>query len=154
MFNTIFSKGSIPVAEQILHFTAARHEAIANNIANVDTPLYKMVDAPEDDFRAALSQAIKERDQRWVPVMNFEGNRRIHPKPGGGGLDVTYVERPRAGALGPYENGSGYLRHDESNVDIDMEIVRMVRNTQLHNTMASILTNQFDVIHTAIRERV
>lgn len=153
MFNTIFSKGAIPVAEQILHFTAARHQAIANNIANADTPTYKMVDAPEDDFRAALNQAIEERDRRWVPVLKFEGTDRLVPKPGGG-LDVTFVERPRASHFAHEEDKGGYLRHDENNFDVETQISLMIRNTQLHNTMTSILTHQFDAIHTAIRERV
>lgn len=153
MFNTIFSKGSIPIAEQVLHFTVARHEAIANNIANADTPGYKMVDAPEADFRDTLNKAIQERDGRWVPVLLFEGNHRIKPK-AGGGLETTFVEPTRADHYRHMENGGGYLRHDENNFDVETQVSLMIRNTQLHNTMAQILTHQFDSIHTAIRERV
>lgn len=58
MGEMIFDGGSLPALEAILRFTAARHKAIASNIANADTPGYRAVDLPAGEFRRALDQAL------------------------------------------------------------------------------------------------
>lgn len=143
MFNTIFSKGSIPILEQELYFTARRHDAIANNVANAETPRYKTMDAPVEDFKTAMKRAIDERDRRRIPVFRFEGYRGVKPAPGGG-LAVEYEEAEEA----------GILRHIENNVDIDLEMGKMVKNAMRHNFVAQLLAHQFDLVREAIAERV
>ena len=81
------AKGSIPVLEQMLSFTTARHRAISNNVANVNTPFYKSIDAPEMEFKAALAEAFEGRESRHVPHFEFRGSDHIRPK-AGGGLEV------------------------------------------------------------------
>ena len=143
MFNTIFTKGSLPYMEQILHFTRARHNAIASNIANIETPTYKAVDLPETEFKKALETAVRRQDERHVPVFKMEETLRVKPKERGG-LEIDLVER---------EMG-GFLKHDENNVDIDQEMVNLVKNTGLHNTIAALIDRQFDLLSTAISGRV
>ena len=142
MFNTIFNRGSLPYMEQILHFTRARHNAIASNIANIETPTYKAIDAPVDDFKEALKVAVRQQNKRHVPVFEMVRKHNVAPKPGGG-LNVSYVE---------LEPGQ-FLKHDENNVDIDEEMVKLRKNTGLHNTMAALIAHQFDMLSTAIRGR-
>lgn len=155
MFTTIFSKGSIPLLENILYFTQARHEVLANNIANAETPFYKAIDAPEAEFRQALERAIRERDRRWVPVLTFEGSDHVVPKPGGG-LRVIAQEVEDLSTRNPNRVWETLpsLRHDLNNVDLDVEFAKMIKNARLHNAVASILAHQFGVLQEAIRERV
>lgn len=143
MLNTIYNKGSIPVLEQILFFTAERHKIIANNIANVDTPGYIPKDLPVDEFKSQLLEAIERANQREVPVLQFEGvdGARVQP---GGGLEIEYVERPT----------SSYMKHDRNAVDIDLEMAELVKNAQLHNAVASILQQQLNLLREAISERI
>lgn len=143
MFNTIFTKGSIGYMEQILHFTRARHNAIASNIANVETPTYKSIDLPETEFKEALQKAVEAQGARHVPVFEMEKTLHVRPKELGG-LDIDILER---------EEG-GFLKHDENNVDIEQEMVDLVKNTGLHNTIAALLDKQFDMLSTAISGRV
>ena len=75
--NTLFSKGSVPVAEHILYFTRKRQDAIASNVANAETPFYKALDAPEADFRDALETALEERGDYQVPLFIFKGDTRV-----------------------------------------------------------------------------
>lgn len=143
MFNTIFSKGSLPYMEQILHFTRARHNAIASNIANVETPTYKAIDLPETEFKKALETAYRQQQERHVPVFEMVKTHHIAPKERGG-LEIDLVER----------EAGGFLKHDENNVDIDQEMVTLVKNTSLHNTIATLIDRQFDMLSTAISGRV
>lgn len=143
MLNTIFSKGSLPVLEQVLYFTARRHDAIAGNIANVETPKYRAIDAPVEDFQEAMDRAIAARDERRIPVFRFEGYGDVKPRPGGG-MIVDYIEAPE----------TGILRHIENNVDIDMEMGKLVKNAMLHNLVANIMAQQFHLLQEAIAERV
>ena len=44
MLSTMFNRGSLPALEALMQYTSARHKAIANNIANVETVGYKAMD--------------------------------------------------------------------------------------------------------------
>lgn len=144
MFNTMFNKGALPFAEKWLHFTAARHRAIANNIANVETPFYRAMDAPEGPFKKIMLQALET--QKRSPVGTFQLSRRNGIIPRKGGLDVDFIERPG--------NKGGLLRHIENNVDIDFEFAQMVKNSGTHNMLATIIAHQFSIMREAIAERV
>ncbi|MBI2900109.1 MAG: flagellar basal body rod protein FlgB [Planctomycetes bacterium] len=145
MFNTMFDKGSLPVLEQWLHFTVVRHRAIANNIANVETPFYKTMDAPEKEFRRVMLRAFDEQKRSPLGIFDLVRRDGIVPKPGAR-PEMRYIEAP------PEE--AGMLRHVENNVDVDVEFAKMVKNSGLHNLLANVLTQQFDLMREAIGERV
>ena len=52
---------TIPVLEQLVQFTQARHEVLAGNIANLGTPGYVARDLSVADFQARLQDAIEAR---------------------------------------------------------------------------------------------
>jgi flagellar basal-body rod protein FlgB len=61
MIEGLFNQTNSVAAKKMLDVTALRHEAIASNIANVETPHYKRVDvAPA--FATELQQAVASRD--------------------------------------------------------------------------------------------
>ena len=121
MVEGMFERGSVPVLESLVRFSAARHRVIATNLANVETAGYRAQDLPVEAFRAALARA-------------FEAPR----------LDL----RPQAAA------DAGPLKPNGNNVDLDMEMGRMVRNATVHQTAASLLAHQFAMLREAIAERV
>ena len=142
MFNTMFSKGSLPALEALMHFTTARHKAIANNLANAETVGYKAMDVPEKDFRTALARAFEAQRESRAGVFELKAHRGVRPT--GTGLDVKYLDSVE----------TGILRHVENNVDIDMEMARLVKNAGRHNMAASILGQQFTVLREALSERI
>ncbi len=135
MLGTIFDRGSLPVLEALVRFAAARHKAIANNIANVETPGYRAIDAPEADFKRALARAIE--DQRRSRIGIFD------PK-AAGGLEVRFEAAHEAGVV----------KANGNNVDLEIEMGRMVKNGMLHNLSAALLAHQFGQLREAIGERV
>lgn len=144
MFQSMFSKGMIATLQPAVFFTGERHRAIVNNIANVSTPGYQMLDAPVDEFRDAFARALEVRDRRPVPVFEFQGSDHIVPRPSGG-LAVDFLEFPRQ---------AGMLKHDENNLMIELEMAKLSRNGGMHNALVELLNQQFGLLESAIRERV
>ena len=55
----------------MLDATALRHEAIASNLANLETPNYKRVDVAAT-FESQLDQAVASKDPRQIGSVNPE----------------------------------------------------------------------------------
>lgn len=65
MIDGLFNNPSYLAAKKTLDAVAVRQEAIASNIANLETPGYKRVDlAPS--FRAELDRAVASGDARQI----------------------------------------------------------------------------------------
>jgi flagellar basal-body rod protein FlgB len=65
MIEALFNQPSYLAAKKTLDAVAVRQEAIANNIANLETPGYKRIDlAP--DFRAELDRACASGDPKQI----------------------------------------------------------------------------------------
>jgi len=60
MIGNIFDTSGIATLERTVSVTAARHEVLANNIANIDTPGYKVRDLDVSAFQKHLKQAIAQ----------------------------------------------------------------------------------------------
>ena len=61
MIDAIFSQPGYAATKKMMDATALRHEAIASNIANIETPNYKRIDiAPT--FQAELRAAMGSKD--------------------------------------------------------------------------------------------
>ena len=132
MLDSLFSRGSIGPLESLLAFAGERHRVLAGNIAHVDTAGYRTLDLPVAGFEKALSRA-------------FEAQRGSTP-----GLFVA----PPAGRGAVESADAGRLKPDGNNVDLDLEMAKMVRNQSLHATAAALLAQQFSVLRSAVLGRV
>ena len=57
MIENLFTQGNYAATKQLLDASILRHEALASNLANIETPGYKRVDLPRDfakDFAARV----------------------------------------------------------------------------------------------------
>jgi len=54
----MFDSTSLPALEQTAIFTQRRHELLAGNLANLDTPDYRAKDLQVDRFQQALAESI------------------------------------------------------------------------------------------------
>lgn len=106
-----------------------RNKAIANNIANVDTPGYKRQDV---DFEGALKKAIL--NNRFVSV-----DDRV------GAITSDELE------VGMYTDRSGYsYRLDGNNVDIETESAAMVSNQLKYQALMKAAGVEFANLRTAM----
>lgn len=65
MIDALFSNPNYAAAKVMLDTTVLRHEAIASNIANVETPNYKRLDV-SSSFENQLKQAVATHDASQI----------------------------------------------------------------------------------------
>jgi len=128
---------TIPVLEQVVQFTQARHGVLAGNVANLDTPGYRAVDLSPEMFKSRLREAIDARDRS---------------------PQTSSLSHPAQPNYDPVREVGGSLRsilyHDDSDVSIERQVAEISKNQSMHNLALTIMTNQFRLLQTAISERV
>jgi len=124
MLGRLFSSGSLPALEALLRFASERQRVIAGNIANVETVGYRARDLSESGFRQELARVFRGHDLG-----------------------------PDALRVGPAAD-AGALKPGANNVDLEIEMAKMVRNNALHSTAASLLAHQYSLLREAISGHV
>jgi len=137
MLSGLFQTTTIPVLEQVVNFSQARHNVLAGNIANVDTPGYKARDLSVEDFQDRLQRAIHERTQ--PPVSRSPGE------------PAQEEQRLLAHVA---DNSKTILRHDKAKVGMEYQVTEMAKNQMQHNLAITIMTSQFRLLQTAISGRM
>ncbi len=107
---------------------SARQRAIANNVANVDTPNFK---ATEVRFEDVLKNAVQGRDSRL--------------RASNGQLKAA-VTRPSM-----VEDTA--VRSDGNNVDIDREMVQLAETSITYNTLTQAMASRLAVMRNVISGR-
>jgi len=148
MYEGLFNSTAIPVLEQVVGFTQARHLVLAGNIANLDTPGYRVRDLSLEDFQNRLREAIQARDR---PTPASPAGQFVSPG------DPAYLEQrmpDRDVKMAEVSrDAKSILYHDDSNVGIEHQVTEMVKNQMLHNMALTIMTSQFQLLEAAISER-
>ena len=149
MLSSLFRSSTIPILEQVVNFTEARHGVLAGNIANLDTPGYKTRDLSPALFQERLKDAIESRREPPTPAY----------QPQGFGLSSTTTSSRRAerelkAFRKVQESMKSILRHDEGDVSMERQINEIVKNQQQHNLAINIMSAQFRLLRAAITERV
>jgi flagellar basal-body rod protein FlgB len=71
MIDALFCDSNYLAAKKMLDLNVLRHEAIASNIANVETPNYKRLDV-SPSFESQLKQAVASRDGGQISTLQPE----------------------------------------------------------------------------------
>jgi flagellar basal-body rod protein FlgB len=135
MISSLVNNTAIPVLEQVVNFAQARQNVLAGNIANIDTPGYRMRDLSTEKFQSRLKAAISERDQRNSSLSVSLGHTSENP--------VSEVGSSLA----------DMLHHDDTNGNLETQITAVAKNELQHNMAISIMSNQFRQLQAAISER-
>lgn len=69
MIEALFNQPSYVATKKMMDATAMRHEAIASNIANLETPGYKRIDVAPN-FSNELRSAMSSRDSNRIASVN------------------------------------------------------------------------------------
>ena len=112
MIDALFNQANYVATKKMLDVTALRHEAIASNLANLETPGYKRIDlAPT--FNEQLTQAVAAGDS--------DGLRQLQP--------VLSVD-----------TGAVASTRDGNTVQLENEMLQLSQNT-LANTVETQLVS-------------
>ena len=148
MIKGMFTYGSMPVLERMVQFTGARQELIAHNIANFSTPFYKPTDLDPAMFQEQLRDALGQRSRKPNPMRrDLELGSTSQVRMGRGHASKQMQFRPG-------QQNENILFHDENNRDVERTMQDLVENALAHRTSVELLKSQFDLLRTAIRERV
>ena len=135
MISRLFSNSTIPVLQEVASFTQARQGVLASNLANIHTPGYRTRDLSVESFQNALKQQI---------AASHESD---YVSPGRG-------TSPQQEALHKVKASMNNLvYHDGTNIDVEKQVVEAGKNQYMHNLAIAIMTNQFQLLQTAINER-
>ena len=71
MIDALFNQTNYVATKKLLDLTTLRHEAIASNLANVETPRYRRLDVAPN-FENQLRQAVANRDTEHLARLQPE----------------------------------------------------------------------------------
>lgn len=131
----IFEDVTLNVLKKGIEGANLRHQAIANNIANVDTPNYQ---------RATVS--FEDQLKRSLRGEGFTG-QRAHPAHfiiGG----VKTISQSRAHVA--IDNETRF-RADGNNVNIDQEMAELAQNTQKNLQFTELLSRKYSSLRNVIQ---
>jgi flagellar basal-body rod protein FlgB len=149
MLSSMFNSSTIPVLEQVVNFTEARHGVLAGNVANLDTPGYKTRDLSPALFQESLKEAIETRNEPVTPTYD---SRSFGQESVGG---TQQHEAKQLAAFSKVRDSmKSILRHDGDDVSMEQQVNEIVKNQQQHNLAVNIMSAQFRLLKTAITERV
>ena len=123
--------------QKALDFRVARHNVLASNIANVETPGYKARDLV---FEKALGQALKAHQPGPLTV--------THPKHMDG-RNITPLELVQPKSI---RSGSPVGSLDGNTVDMEREMAKLAENQIVYQVITRLLNQKFQMMREVIRE--
>jgi len=131
----IFSTEAFLVLKNGIGASAQRHEVIANNIANVNTPGFKK---SKVTFEGELKTALKSSKSSSLAHTN---SRHIS-----GSVKSTTSVLPKKVLV-----GGTSMTLNGNNVDVDEEMTELAKNTIYYNTLNELMKRKFDGLKLASR---
>jgi flagellar basal-body rod protein FlgB len=125
MIAGLFNQPNYVAAKRLLDATAMRHEAIASNLANIETPHYKRIDVAPS-FQTELRQAISAKDAASLV--------ELRPR-----LEVD----PAALAA----------NRDGNNVQLETELMELSKNAVAHSLESQLISSSLLRLRLAISGR-
>ena len=133
----LFGNNIFTIAQKSLDFRTSRHDLLASNVANKDTPGYQAEDLV---FRASLEKALQAEQPgplKQTDSRHFDG-RNTPP--------LNEVEAQRILSASPYPDFDG------NTVDLDREMAKIAENQLMYNATLSMLAHKFRGLKSAIAE--
>jgi|SRR5579884_89093 len=132
---------TVGMLKNALDGAAATHAAIANNIANVNTPNFRRTDV---SFKEALAQAESSSGDPDAFGLLTNDPRQYS-------LDGAHDAQPFS--ITKTVDDTEQMRLDGSNVDVDQEMAKLSINSSYSQTMGQLLGNEYTRLRRAIEEQ-
>lgn len=129
----IFNTTTIPALEQTMMFAQRRHELLAGNVANIDTPDYRARDLDLGDFQNALAESIHAASQPAAKSVSPVTRDDLYSGPRAATEQVVF--------------------HDGSDVSLERQVTELSKNQHLHSLAVTTMRSQFALLRAAITER-
>lgn len=152
MLHPILAQSPLPLLKQVARFTERRQEVLAGNIANIDTPGYRMRDLPIQEFQAALQQALRPGGPHG-PIQPSPGVPWSLGSPESLGSPVPALEEMFPESLfraQVAEKQPGITFQDANNRSIEHQFLEMTKNSLLQNFALQVMAAQYGQLQAAI----
>jgi flagellar basal-body rod protein FlgB len=133
---------TIGMLKNAMDGASTTHGALANNIANVNTPNFRRTDV---SFKEALAAADPTATANPDELPLVITNDRDIPAAG--------IQPGQPFSVTSTVDDTTQMRIDGSNVDIDQEMAKLSLNSGYAQTMAQLLSNEYSRIHRSIQEQ-
>lgn len=139
------TSGAIPALEATVSFAGQRQRVIAHNIANIETPDFRPVDASPREFQRSLREAVEARRERTGGSF---GSLKMRS------TDSIETRDDGSFRLRPQPSGRGMLLHDRNDRDVERTMQDLAENAAAHRIATDLLRNQYATLRTAIVGRL
>ena len=126
ILDNLYSQENYLISKKLLDATHLRHEALSNNLANVETPGFKRRDLPET-FSVELRRAVDHKDFRRVKTLLPRSTEDRQAKP---------------------------VRMDGNTVQLDEEMLAMNRNALNYEYLTGAVGGSIKELNLAIKGRI
>ncbi len=137
MFDSWLSNSSLPALEQTAVFSQKRHQLLAGNLANLDTPDYKTRDLSLTEFQTQLKAATNPSKSGETTYVPGKGQQPV--------TQQQALEKAR-------DVTKQILYHDGGDVSLEEQVTEISKNQSMHNTAIALMRSQFQTLQVAIRE--
>jgi flagellar basal-body rod protein FlgB len=142
MADSIFNLGStVQMLKDAGRGARETHDAIANNVANINTPGFKRTDV---SFRESLAAELPRYDDSSELALVTDNDKQIPAGP-----DFT----PQPFSVTTTLDDTQQMRPDGSNVDLDQEMAKLSINSSYSQTIHALLSTQYTRLKNAIQEK-
>jgi flagellar basal-body rod protein FlgB len=179
------------LGKKVLDLTTFRHQLIANNISNANTPNYKRTDVsfaqtlenlgdkkrsmevntpPDLLMRDVVASDIDRGKKLTYLQGNSEGDLGIDFARSSLSFDSEWFQQGRDVSMYPKDRNlttsevvdeleptlvktKNSERLDGNNVNVDLEVAEMIKNTSYYNMLTSIVSGDFRIYRTIISAR-
>ncbi|QDV50193.1 flagellar basal body rod protein FlgB [Gimesia fumaroli] len=152
MLEQMLNSKSLPLLEKMAAFTERRQEVLAGNIANIDTPSYKMRDLPVAEFQKALREAVELKGKLNEPAAQQSlampvtlANQPVETE-----LEKLF---PRSLFQAQEAAPQNITFQDENNRSIESQVMNMTKNSMMQQFAVEVMMAQLNQLFTVISER-
>ncbi|HET6424294.1 MAG TPA: flagellar basal body protein [Planctomycetaceae bacterium] len=155
MLSGLLGSTNTTLLKQVARFTERRQEVLAGNIANIDTPGYRLREMPTAAFQTALQRAVAQSQAPHQAALSPGLQSPLSP-----GLGMA--EPPKLEDLFPDtlfkavtpSEQPGLTFNDANNRSVEHQFLEMTKNSLRQQFAIQVLQGQYDQLQTAISERV
>jgi flagellar basal-body rod protein FlgB len=149
MLQPLSPQPNTPLLKQVARFAERRQDVLAGNIANIDTPGYRMRDLPTSEFRQALARAVAQSgawstEAHGLQPVGFPGAT----SPSLDDLFPAELFQARTPSEQP-----GITFQDGNNRSIEHQFLEMTKNSLWQHFALELLRGQYDQLQAVIAER-
>jgi flagellar basal-body rod protein FlgB len=137
MSDNWLSNSTLPALEQTAIFAQRRHQILAGNLANIDTPDYQTRDLSLSDFQTQLKAAVDPSQSQATVYVPGQGNQPVSRQ--------QAIDKVR-------DVSQQILFHDGNNLSLEQQVTEIAKNQSMHNTAVALMRSQMQALQVAIRE--